>query len=330
MEAVLEAVLAAFGDYSFRLMPLYLVATLAIALCIFMFRYGFSALPGFLRWIAPTEIYAHPSHMVDIKLLLFSQALTVLGLFNTVVIRTATIVLTMTVVGGLAGLELHDYRWSWLQIAFATLLLALVMDFCTYWVHRVHHEYPVLWPFHSVHHSAEVMTPVTVYRKHPVYDLISDAATAVVTGVITGLILLAFSRNINIAGIGGANVVFVIFNVLGSNFRHSHVWISYGRALEHIFISPAQHQIHHSRAVVHHDKNYGEVFAFWDWMFGTLYIPEGREDIEFGLADRDGIPIPQAHVSLGSALLVPVQESWAALSGRWRRVPEDTPETAER
>lgn len=326
MDTVIKPVLAAFGDYSFRLMPIYLVATLAIALGIFVARHGWRALPGFLRWVAPGEIYAHPSHMVDIKLLFLSQFLGLLGVFNTVVIRTAAIVLTMTAVGGLTGLQLHDSPWSWWQIVCATLLLALVTDFCTYWVHRIHHEYPVLWPFHSVHHSAEVMTPVTVYRKHPIYDLISDAATSALTGVVTGLILLAFSRNINIMGIGGANIVFVVFNVLGSNFRHSHLWISYGRVLEHVLISPAQHQIHHSRAVVHHDKNYGEIFALWDWMFGTLYVPQSRERIEFGLADRDGTPIPQAHGSLRAALLVPVQESLAAIRRRWKAAP---PETAE-
>jgi sterol desaturase/sphingolipid hydroxylase (fatty acid hydroxylase superfamily) len=308
-------------------MPLYLAATVAIAFGVFVVRHGWHSLPGFFRWLAPSEIYLHPSHMVDIKLLVLGQALTVLGMFNTVVIRTAAIVLTMTAIGGATGLTMHDHEWSWAQILFATLLFALVTDFCTYWVHRIHHEYPVLWPFHSVHHSAEVMTPVTVYRKHPIYDLISDGVTAVVTGVAAGIVLLMFSRNVNILSIGGANVIFVAFNVIGANFRHSHLWISYGKALEHVFISPAQHQIHHSRAVIHHDKNYGEVFAIWDWMFGTLYVPEGREEIEFGLADRDGVPIPQAHGSLRAALLVPVRESWKTLRQRLRPA-EDRARTA--
>lgn len=329
MDSVAAAVLAVFGDFSFRLMPLYVATTVVIAFAIFVARHGWRALPGFFRWLAPSEIYFHPSHLVDIKLLLLSQALTVLGVFNTVVIRTTAIILTMMAVGWLTGLGLHDEAWSWPQMLFATLLFALVSDFCTYWVHRIHHEYPVLWPFHALHHSAEVMTPVTVYRKHPVYDLISDAATAAVTGVVAGLVLLAFSRNINLFSIGGANVIFVFFNVIGSNFRHSHLWISYGRVLEHVFISPAQHQIHHSRAVVHHDRNYGEVFAIWDWMFGTLYVPRGYEQIEFGLADRDGKPIPQAHVSLRAALMEPVRQSWTALRGRRRSVPGDT-QAAER
>ncbi len=98
--------------------------------------------------------------------------------------------------------------------------------------------------------------------------------------------------------------------------RHSHVWLSYGDLLEHLFISPAQHQIHHSRAVEHHGKNYGEVLAIWDWMFGTLYVPNGKEDLDFGLADTKGRPVSQPHETLRAALITPVQESFRAAAGR--------------
>jgi hypothetical protein len=89
--------------------------------------------------------------------------------------------------------------------------------------------------------------------------------------------------------------------------------------LEHIVISPAQHQIHHSRAVEHHDKNYGEVLAIWDWMFGTLYVPNGRETIDFGLADAEGRPLPQPHGSLGQALIQPVRQALKAAGVRSRK-----------
>ncbi|MEM9145890.1 MAG: sterol desaturase family protein, partial [Pseudomonadota bacterium] len=96
----------------------------------------------------------------------------------------------------------------------------------------------------------------------------------------------------------------------------SHVWLSYGPVLEHVFISPAQHQIHHSRAVRHHNKNYGEIFAFWDWMFGTLYVPKRHEVLEFGLADAAGRAIEQPHPTLARALFVPFVESWQAIRTR--------------
>ena len=52
-------------------------------------------------------------------------------------------------------------------------------------------------------------------------------------------------------------------------------------------MSPAQHQIHHSADPRHYDRNMGLVFAFWDWLAGTLYVPEGREEVRFGLADGE-------------------------------------------
>src|SRR5690606_39715058 len=45
----------------------------------------------------------------------------------------------------------------------------------------------------------------------------------------------------------GSNVVFALFHLLGSNLRHSHIWWSFGPTLSRILISPAQHQIHHSK-----------------------------------------------------------------------------------
>jgi sterol desaturase/sphingolipid hydroxylase (fatty acid hydroxylase superfamily) len=198
-------------------------------------------------------------------------------------------------------------------MALLTLVFAAVADFSTYLVHRLHHENPVLWPFHAVHHSAEVLTPVTLYRKHPVYDVLGGLLRATLVGITTGIVVYAFFGKVGVLALGGANLVYCAFNFVGSNLRHSHIWFGYGPVLERIFISPAQHQVHHSRLPVHHDKNYGEIFALWDWMFGTLYLPRGEEKFEIGLADAAGNPLPQPHASLRSALLEPFVSSGRAL-----------------
>jgi sterol desaturase/sphingolipid hydroxylase (fatty acid hydroxylase superfamily) len=53
-----------------------------------------------------------------------------------------------------------------------------------------------------------------------------------------------------------------------------------------VLISPAHHQIHHSAAPRHCDRNMGLVFALWDWAGGTLYPPDRRERLTYGLIDR--------------------------------------------
>jgi sterol desaturase/sphingolipid hydroxylase (fatty acid hydroxylase superfamily) len=198
---------------------------------------------------------------------------------------------------------------------FVTLLVVLAGDFSVYWVHRIHHESAVLWPFHAVHHSAEVLTPVTAYRKHPVYDCISQLVRSCLVGTVQGVLLGLFVGKVELATIMGSNALYLAFNFLGSNLRHTHIWISYGPLLERIFISPAQHQIHHSLELKHRNKNYGEIFALWDWAFGTLYRPAGQESLAFGISDDTGAAIPQPHGSLVQALTVPFRESWHALRG---------------
>ncbi len=67
---------------------------------------------------------------------------------------------------------------------FLVTLLPAGADSSTYRVHRIHHESRDFWPFHFVHHSVEVTTPVTVYRKHPISDLMASALRGAITGII--------------------------------------------------------------------------------------------------------------------------------------------------
>jgi sterol desaturase/sphingolipid hydroxylase (fatty acid hydroxylase superfamily) len=106
-----------------------------------------------------------------------------------------------------------------------------------------------------------------------------------------------------------------MFYMLGANLRHSHVWLPYPKWLSHILISPAQHQIHHSQLIHHHDKNFGLMFAIWDWIMGTLYVPKHRENYVWGLdhgEDRDYQTVTNLYV-------VPFKKAWALLRKPRRR-----------
>ena len=70
----------------------------------------------------------------------------------------------------------------------------------------------------------------------------------------------------------------------GANLRHSHVKLKYPSFLEYIFISPYQHQIHHSINKHHYDKNMGSKLAIWDFIFGTLILSKETSRIRFGVA----------------------------------------------
>ena len=311
MDMIGEIFSTLIGGAHSRLWPLYLPSMFLIAYLVYRKE---RRSEGFLKWLFPRSMYFHKSHMVDVQLFVLNRAISIFGVFQKLAVSATTAMLIIGWFGGGVGSGEHMAPWM------MALIILLASDFSTYWIHRLHHEYPTLWPFHAVHHSAEVMTPITVFRKHPIYDLFSSVFRGLILGVVQGVLLSLFVAEINIALLLGVNVFYLAFNAVAANLRHSHVWVSFGPLLEHIFISPAQHQVHHSIEKKHYNKNYGEVLAIWDWMFGTLYVPQQREELRFGLGDKMGNPIAQMHTTLAAALIVPVQQSWAVMRKRFRAV----------
>lgn len=233
---------------------------------------------GFWRWLVPAGIWRHPSHLIDLQLFVLGRLMAVLGLF-------AGLAVTTFVAAGVAGLIPAPLLApeSLGPVALAVILW-LPSDFSIYWVHRIYHRWERIWPLHAVHHSAEVMTPFTTYRQHPVANLLTSVAQAVFVGLCQGLLIGVLVEDLAVAEIAGINLCIVLANAGLAALHHSHVWLSYGPLMEHVFISPAQHQIHHSADPAHYDRNFGNSLALWDWMFGTLYVIRGREELTLGLS----------------------------------------------
>jgi sterol desaturase/sphingolipid hydroxylase (fatty acid hydroxylase superfamily) len=300
----------------------YLATALGIAFILYLVsreRTGKS----FWAFALPKEVYTHASNGTDVKLFFLGRLLDPIMRVAYIAAASVTAALVLQGLRGDSNPPEGDAELALGQLALLTLAMLLVSDFCTYWVHRLHHEHEALWPFHAVHHSAEVLTPLTLYRKHPVYDLFGALVHGLAAGVMHGLIMAMFFGPIGVLKIAGVNAFIVALNAAGANLRHSHIWWCFGPVLSRVFISPAQHQIHHSMAPAHHNKNYGEFFALWDWMFGTLYVPAGREQLTFGLADARGARLAQPHPDLRSALVAPFRESFAALKARRTRSAQD-------
>ena len=172
--------------------------------------------------------------------------------------------------------------FSYNQIIFLyTLALFIASDFTRYWLHRFLHTIPFLWEFHKIHHSAKVLNPATFYRVHFVENILFGLRYSFTIGIVTGIFIYFFGAMIDIYMVVGVNILLFIFSLLGSNLRHSHVPLSYGKYLEKWFISPKQHQVHHSKK--YFNKNYGGYFAIWDRIFGTLKLSGEIKTMKFGL-----------------------------------------------
>ena len=254
------------------------------------------------RFLFPREIWLHRSSLLDLQLIVAKALAFALLLWPLAVSASVLAVKLALLLTRVFGVGPAANASPALALVVFTIAGFFAEDFARYVVHRLAHRVPVLWELHKVHHSAEVLTPLTVYRTHPLESVLMRAGAATGIGAAAGVCAWAFAGRITAWEIVGVHGLSFAWNMLGSNLRHSHVWLSFGRVAEHVLISPAQHQIHHSDDARHHDRNFGSTFALWDWIGGSLYVTRGREKIRFGL------PPDQAnhHQSVGSALLAPM------------------------
>lgn len=238
---------------------------------------------GFLAYCFPKSVYGHRSAIVDYWYFVINKASFALFLAPLVVSAAVISDLTLDTARALWGIESLGFAAGLMPGILLTLASILAFDAGIFCAHYLQHKVPLLWEFHKVHHSAEVMTPITVYRMHPVDDLLSGAFVGVLTGVMHGAFGFLYAEGAESITVFELNLFLFLFYVFGYNLRHSHIWLAYPRWVSHIFVSPAQHQVHHSKDPRHFDKNIGFMFAFWDYFAGTLYVPEAKEQIEYGL-----------------------------------------------
>jgi sterol desaturase/sphingolipid hydroxylase (fatty acid hydroxylase superfamily) len=168
--------------------------------------------------------------------------------------------------------------------ALYTVLFFVAYDLGRYVAHSLLHDVPLLWHFHKPHHSAEVLTPLTNFRAHPVELFVMGAVPNAATGIVSGMLWYVMAGEIGFYSFLGLHVGIAAFNTI-ANLRHFPVWISFGPLLNRWLISPAHHQIHHSREARHFGRNRGFELAVWDRMFGTLYLPVAGEEFRLGLGD---------------------------------------------
>lgn len=264
----------------------YLLGALAMPLFVLGLRQGLAALrTGLLR----RELWTHPSSRAEITLI-FAKAIVAAVLGVPWVAATASAALGV-------GLALHDIlgpvtpsTWSpWtIRVVYAVVLF-VGWDLSRFVLHLAMHRVRWLWTFHQVHHSAEVLTPLTLYRTHPFETLLYDLRGLVSTAAITGTFLYLFPGRLHALEILGINAFGFLFNAAGANLRHSHVWLRFGR-LERWLLSPAQHQIHHGREFHEQNSNLGVWLSIWDRLAGT-WVPAGHTPPRaYGLDDANHRP----------------------------------------
>jgi len=161
-----------------------------------------------------------------------------------------------------------------LPIYLALPALLLAADFTQYWVHRLFHAVPLLWPFHAIHHSIEEMDWLAGSRLHLVDVILTRGLTYV------PIFVLGFSRETLAA--------YVFLVAAQATFIHANVRWEF-RPLRRLIATPAFHHWHHSAEREAVDRNFAVHTPIWDILFGTYYLPD-RWPSAYGLHHRRDVP----------------------------------------
>ena len=214
---------------------------------------------------------------------------------------------------------------DWLSRTVMTAVAFLAFELGYWFHHYLSHRVPVMWEFHKVHHTADVLTPLTLFRVHPLDTITYYNILAVSMGFANGVMCYAFGETVYQFTVTDKNLLLVIFIHAYVHLQHTHLWISFRGMLGRVFLSPAHHQVHHSSNPAHFNKNLGNCLAVWDWAFGTLYVPtKEREKLTFGVVE-DAQTDPH---TFKEGMVMPVYRA-AAHVGRMVGKPADTPPVGE-
>lgn len=169
------------------------------------------------------------------------------------------------------GLSVSIISYSWMvkhwaffdlqPTVWVFLFVFFVLDFQGYWVHRWAHEINFFWNKHLIHHSSEQFNLACALRQS-VSSFVNLFTFFLLPAALLGVptIVIATMAPIH----------------LFAQFWYHTEHIGKMGFLEHILVTPSHHRVHHAINPVYLDKNYSQIFIFWDKWFGTFQaeLPE--------------------------------------------------------
>ena len=138
------------------------------------------------------------------------------------------------------------------------IAILLVTDLIWYWYHRLGHEVNLLWAAHIIHHQSDEFNYTVSARITTLQSVIRNAFWCL-------LPLMCFHPDMV--------VVTLVIHGTYSFFTHTQLIPKLG-LFEYIFITPSHHRVHHASNEKYLNKNYGDLFVFWDKIFGTFQKEE--------------------------------------------------------
>lgn len=160
------------------------------------------------------------------------------------------------------SVTLLSYEWMAPKIALlhqeitilAYCIGFIVIDFYGYWSHRWSHQINFLWNKHAIHHSSEEFNLSCALRQ----------SVSSFVNLFTFLLIPAALLGVPVKVIA---ITLPIHLFLQFWYHTKH--IKKMGILEQIIVTPSHHRVHHAINPEYIDKNHGQIFIFWDKLFGT-------------------------------------------------------------
>ena len=213
--------------------------------------------------------------------------LVICSVATALVLRATPVVIALRVAGSRFGV----FNKAWAPFAVRCALAIVALDLLRYAVHRAFHTVPILWRIHQVHHADPDFDLTTGARVHPLEVLLLQGATL-------GAIALLAPPVVSVL------IVEVTF-CFQSFFGHANAALPPGteRVLRRFYITPDIHRIHHSDVIAEQGKNLGDIFPWWDHIFGTYQAEPaaGQKGMAVGMR---GLP-KERSMQLGFMLAQP-------------------------
>jgi len=246
---------------------------------------------SFFRFLFPKYVWNHPSAWLDLRYVFFHKIVS-----NAFLVSVGAVGMTLGYSLMSGGLTLSDIAAQERQATsggwfFAILFMfvgTILSDFIAWFMHLLQHKSRILWQFHKVHHSPEVMHPISNFREHPIDNVAYGLTLSIGTGATFAASVQLLGYVPSVPTLLGVPLLSFLFNIVAYNLRHSHVWLRWPGVWSKVFPSPAHLHVHHSRHPDHIDKNFAFMFPVWDVIFGTYTLPADNRDVIFGVPEKDG------------------------------------------
>jgi sterol desaturase/sphingolipid hydroxylase (fatty acid hydroxylase superfamily) len=202
------------------------------------------------------------------------------------------------------GLSIAVLGYAWMvnrialihiNVTWLTYLIAfIVIDFTGYWVHRIDHKVNFFWNSHIIHHSSEEFNLACALRQ----------SISVFVRIFSFFMIPAA-----LLGVPAVVIATILPLHLFAQFWYHTRHIKKMGFLEKIIVTPSHHRVHHALNKEYIDKNLGQIFIFWDKLFGTF-----QEE----LADVPPVYGITRPVRTWNPIRINFQHLWLLIKDAWR------------